>query len=777
MENFKRSVKRLLTRLTILGLVVICGAIAIAQVQKQNNANAADASRLQQTEFTTADSSAVQEKLVSGLTANVQSARSETMRLEPGRLSPDIVRGDETSSPSFVEDPNVRATQAVAEFNGGAFDSPFPAEGSSVPEPEFGNEPNFDDVPEFLGSDAPAPPEDGPSFAGSRFGSQQDRGAAEDAAFPDANENELNTPRFGGGADEVSSRFGNEASGQVQTPINPMRAGQPPADTSSFARQPAQPYDDRPETAAGNDLYSRAPAQDESFASPEFDDNGSFEDGPPSYNDNGYTENSIGQASPVETRAVQNSVSLSGMGEPGPRELEGPQSAVLSIHKIPPKQVRVGEPATFQVKIRNNGSVAAARVIIRDQVPKGTRLVSSEPQAKAEAGGGIYWEIGELSPNQDVTVSMQVIPEQEGLIGSVAVVSFETMASAQVEARRPMLEITHTAEKEVLVGETVRFSIAIDNPGSGTARDVKIEEDVPEGLSHSRGPRLEYKVGDIPAAGQRRLELSLKAAKPGIVTNIIRARGANGLIAEHTVQLKVIAPELKVRIEGPSTRYLERPATYTVILENPGTAKAENINLALQLPGGLKFVSTDGQGRFDSSTNNIRWLLQRLEPGRYASVKLTVKPLQKGQFNLDAVATANRGLRDNEEHPLKVEGIAALLFEVADQVDPIEVGGVTTYSIQVTNQGTEDASDVRFVAQLPPGMSAVLPTGRSNYQIQGNQIHFEPIARLAAKEKSAYTVQVKGMQAGDQRFKVRMTSADMTSPVIEEESTRVYSDQ
>ena len=34
MENFKRSVKRLITRLVVIGLVVICGAIAIAQANR-----------------------------------------------------------------------------------------------------------------------------------------------------------------------------------------------------------------------------------------------------------------------------------------------------------------------------------------------------------------------------------------------------------------------------------------------------------------------------------------------------------------------------------------------------------------------------------------------------------------------------------------------------------------------------------------------------------------------------------------------------------------------
>ena len=59
------------------------------------------------------------------------------------------------------------------------------------------------------------------------------------------------------------------------------------------------------------------------------------------------------------------------------------------------------------------------------------------------------------------------------------------------------------------------------------------------------------------------------------------------------------------------------------------------------------------------------------------------------------------GLRDAVDHALAVDGIAALLFEVADQVDPIEIGGTTTYQIRVENQGTKEASNVQIPGHDP----------------------------------------------------------------------------
>ena len=303
-----------------------------------------------------------------------------------------------------------------------------------------------------------------------------------------------------------------------------------------------------------------------------------------------------------------------------------------------------------------------------------------------------------------------------------------------------------------------------------------IEEEVPQGLTHSNGPRLHHEVGTIPAGGRHRVELTLTAAEAGRIENVIIAKADGGLVDEHRVNLEVVAPKLNVQIDGPKRRYLERKATYTVAIKNPGTAAANNVELAVRLPQGLKFVSTNNSGRFDPSTNTIRWSLDKLPARQYGEVQFTTLPMQKGQYRIAVDAKAGKALRDETEHPLSVEGIAALLFEVADQVDPIEVGGVTTYQIRVRNQGTKEANNVQFAALVPPGMKALPSQGRSKYMVRGNRILFEPIPKLPAKGESTYTVRVEGTQAGDQRFTVQMTSDETTKPVVEEESTRVYAD-
>jgi uncharacterized repeat protein (TIGR01451 family) len=124
-----------------------------------------------------------------------------------------------------------------------------------------------------------------------------------------------------------------------------------------------------------------------------------------------------------------------------------------------------------------------------------------------------------------------------------------------------------------------------------------------------------------------------------------------------------------------------------------------------------------------------------------------------------------------------VEGVPAILIEVVDIDDPIEIGAETTYEIRVINQGSKPATNVRITAQVPSQFSIVDATGPSDYHIEGDQIVFDPVPRLGPRADTAYRVHVSGQAVGDVRFRVHLATDQMTEPVIEEESTRIYSDR
>jgi uncharacterized repeat protein (TIGR01451 family) len=476
-------------------------------------------------------------------------------------------------------------------------------------------------------------------------------------------------------------------------------------------------------------------------------------------------------------RTVESEPVSEGFGQPGPKQLEGVQSPQLSIQKLAPREIQVGKPTGFRVTIRNTGNVPASDVEIHDMVPKGTRLLGTAPQAIANERGEIIWTVGTVPPGEERNVEMQLMPMTEGEIGSVATVLFRADATAHAIATRPQLVVETTGPSQVLIGEQVMLTITVSNPGTGVATGVVLAEQIPAGLRHPAGTELEYEVGDLKPGETRKLELPLVAQRAGPVSNRLSVRGEGNLKADDKFDLEVIAPQLDVGMEGPKRRYLERQATYQVSVTNPGTASAKQVELVANLPAGLKFVSANNAGYYEESTRTVRWRLEELPANETGTVELVTMPIEPGRQAIRLRGTAQNGLNVVKEQPVVIEGIAAMLFQVADTADPIELGGETTYEVRVVNQGSKAASNVRLTVVLPPELQPVAAEGPTRHALDGDRVIFDGMAMLAPKDEKIYRIRAKGIRPGDLRISFQLSTDDMKTPVTKEESTRVYADE
>jgi uncharacterized repeat protein (TIGR01451 family) len=372
---------------------------------------------------------------------------------------------------------------------------------------------------------------------------------------------------------------------------------------------------------------------------------------------------------------------------------------------------------------------------------------------------------------------MQLMPTAEGDIGSVATVSYSAQASIKTRSTMPQLAIKMTAPKQVMVGQEQRVKILLNNPGSGDATGVMLFENVPENVRHAAGAALEFEIGTLRAGETRELELVLLAQKPGKVVNILSARAEGNLQVQQQVEFEVIAPALTVAVVGPERRYLERPATYEVRVENPGTATARDIQLVTKLPKGMKFVRANNMGEYDANTHAVYWSLAELPEGEKGSVELVAMPIETGAQTLEVEGRAQQGLADKTKQQILVEGLAAIMFEVRDLEDPIEVGRETAYEIRVVNQGTKAATNVQVAVALPPGLQFLSAEGETRHAAQQNGIVFAPIKELAPKADTLYRLKLQCRAAGDQRVTVEVKTDDLAQPIRREESTRVFGDE
>ncbi|HEY1598895.1 MAG TPA: hypothetical protein VGG64_04790 [Pirellulales bacterium] len=546
---------------------------------------------------------------------------------------------------------------------------------------------------------------------------------------------------------------------QDDAPRNSLR-GEPLAEdryrqsaTPVKSREPAllpdEPLDDRQSLAPTNNF---APPVDNNFA----------------------PRDSDAFASPRQT---QTDAPSEGAGRPGGKHLEGQQTPHLTVEKIAPPEIQVGKPAVFVLKVRNTGQVAAAHVEVHDQVPKGTQLMSTTPRAAEPNSGEVVWSLGALKPGEEISVELELMPVAEGEVGSVATVHFAAESSVRTMVTKPVLMLDVKAAHEVLLGEDLKMAIKLTNTGTGAATGVLIREAVPDLLQHPAGTEVEYDIGTLKPGESRELDLVMHAVKAGRVQNMLSAIGEGSLRVDQQADLEVIAPALALKMEGPGRRYLDRQATYTVSVSNPGTAPAKEISLITHLPAGLKFVEANNAGQYDPRTRAVQWLLDELPANETGSVTLTTVPIEIGEQLVRIESTAERGLSAQEEKKILVEGVAAINFEVVDVADPIEVGGETAYEVRVVNQGTKTATNVQVVALLPEELKPIGGEGPARYTIDGQRVLFEPLAQLAPKADTTYRVKAQGRGPGDVRVRVQIITEEIRKPVTKEESTRVYADE
>ena len=460
---------------------------------------------------------------------------------------------------------------------------------------------------------------------------------------------------------------------------------------------------------------------------------------------------------------------------PGERRLEGAQTPSVIIQKRAPAEVKVGKPAAFIINVRNVGSVEALDVEVHDRIPAGMRLADASPAPQIQ-GNLLMWQIGSMPAGDERTITLQLIPEQEGELGSVARVSFEAAASVRTIATQPMLKIEQQAPKQVLIGQQVEIALEFSNTGSGKATNIEIWEDVPTGLSHPEGPQLKQKIGTLMPGEVRTDSLFLKAEQAGTIQNTVRLVGDDGLTTEETLAIEVIAPQLQVSLAGPSRRFLERQAKYELNVANAGTAAATNVEISVQLSRGFTFVSTDFEGQYDPNRHAVFWSLAQLPAGANGIVPLTLLPVETGEQVIKINANADLCDLAQTERKMTVEGFADLSFSITNPKGPIEIGAETTYDIIVQNSGSKPDTNIRVQIQLPAGLELISVDGDAGTDGNG-LVAFQPKAQLAPGQEFKYRVLARGTAAGTHIVKAVVVSDHSTVPVTKEDTTRVYSDQ
>jgi uncharacterized repeat protein (TIGR01451 family) len=458
-----------------------------------------------------------------------------------------------------------------------------------------------------------------------------------------------------------------------------------------------------------------------------------------------------------------------------PKNPTGRQEPAVSLEWVGPITAKVGVAQDYSIAVKNACNIAVQQVMVRVRIPKDMTVKATEPNAVSEAN--VYmWELGTLQPQQEKILQMKLIADGRGDMAPQAWVTFTGSSVMRISVREPKLSVKASAPEKVLVGDAATFMLTVSNPGDGVAEQVKVHAQLSEGLEHAKGNKVDFEIGNLSPGESRSVQLICATKTGGEQKCDAQAEAEGGLKGQDMALTNVIMPRLDLAIAGPGLRYLDRKATYTLKVTNPGDAPATNVSVADVVPAGFKFLSATDGGRHDFSTRTVSWFVGEVGPGQTKEVKFEVVAVNPGEFHHKASAQAARGLKTETELLSRVEGLSAILLEVVDTEDPIEVGGDTAYEIRITNTGSKTETDIKLVCTIPEKMEFKNSQGPCKSHAEGKVIVFDALAKLAPRADAIFRVNVKALQPGDVRFKAQITSTNLVEPVLEMEATRIYSD-
>ncbi|MHC4423257.1 MAG: COG1361 family protein [Planctomycetota bacterium] len=440
-----------------------------------------------------------------------------------------------------------------------------------------------------------------------------------------------------------------------------------------------------------------------------------------------------------------------------------------------PSEVWVNAPFKYSITVTNVTDMSIPDVVVTEDILGNVLKVKNSTPAAAKEGGKLVWRLGSFRPEESKQIKIEGTANNTGCIETctTATTTYIVPACANAKVVLPSLQLKKTAPAEVLLCDPIPVKFVVTNTGTGSTRNVKIEDTIPEGLKTADGrSKLVFDAGTLAGGQSRQFSVTLKASKTGEYVSRAVATSAAGLKAQSETTTAVRQPVLAISKTGPAWRYLGRPIAYEITVTNKGDGPAKNLVVEDQLPAGVKFVSASDKGSL--SRKKVLWKLGTLPPKRSRKVTVRLLPQDKGDMIITAKATATCAEGVNASVRTRVAGIPAVLLEVIDVDDPIELGGQMTYVITTTNQGSLPGTNIKIVCTLEENQQYVSSRGPTEGTIKGNTLTFETLRKLAPKAKATWRVVIKAIKAGDVRFKVTMNTDQITRPVEETEATHLY---
>ncbi len=449
------------------------------------------------------------------------------------------------------------------------------------------------------------------------------------------------------------------------------------------------------------------------------------------------------------------------------------QGPTLRVETQGPKAIAVGKKVTYRIRLVNQGSVSARRVVVSATLPVSVQIISAQARLgkvdkTVDSAGGklVTWTIDQVSASsqQELAVTLKAT-ENKPLDLKVDWIYRPASLSARIDVQQPQLAVSVDGPVEMRYGETKVFKVKLSNPGNGPAENVSVN------IAATGANGRPNSIGTLAAGQSRTLELELTANQAGTMQIRAVARGDGALQAESAHDIRVRQAKLAVQITAPGLVYAGTTATYKIRVANRGDAVAAGVVMQVELPTGAK--NGIGVDKKPITLEQPRWRIGDLSPGAERVYSMQCDLNVSGQNQLVARLQGTGDVSASDTAMTAVEAIADLKLVINDPKGPVPLGKDVVYEIKVLNRGSKEALDVSVVAQFSEGIEPSATAGQRGEIVPG-QVVFDAIESIPPGGEVVMKITARADKAGNMRFRAELNCAAPETKLIAEESTRFY---
>ncbi len=416
---------------------------------------------------------------------------------------------------------------------------------------------------------------------------------------------------------------------------------------------------------------------------------------------------------------------------------ETPQQADVAVTKsVDVARPNVGDTVTFTVSAANAGPNRATNVQVTDLLPPGLTFVSALPSASYNSTTGV-WTVGTLNNGGNTTLQIKATVATAGAKTNTASLTHSDQfdpntannsGSATMTPQQADLNITKTVSNaNPNVGANITFLVTLTDLGPDFATGVTVQDRLPAGLTFvsatpSQGPYNSasgvWTVGVVDPSTPRTLALVATVVSSLAQTNIATISGAaqsDPVTSNNTASVTETPQQADLMVTktvSNATPNVGDTITFTVTVKNNGPNSATNVRVNDLLPAGLVYISnTASQGNYFSGTGV--WTVGNVNNGAQATLTLTAQVASPTAQTNTATATADQvdpNLGNNRATATETPQQADLAVTKTVSDSSPNVGSTTTFTITVTNNGPNSATNVTVQELLGTGLAFVSDT-------------------------------------------------------------------